>query len=99
MQNEEKKEIQKRSDWVPSRCMNCRYASSYRLHADFPPTNVCGHPKSYEIKGGPNVLYIMDPPTEDCPFLHYEEKYKENTFSNFFLRWFWRIRLRLSKKM
>lgn len=93
------KEIAERSEWIPNRCFNCKFVTSHQFHPEFPPLNFCGHPKSLSIKGGPNALNLMDPPTEDCPFRHFEERYNGDKWWHPIPRWFWRIRLRMSRRL
>lgn len=92
MQN--KKDTTPQPRWVPQACFACPYITKMIVLGDV-GIPVCGHPESFDIKGGILAVEAAEPPTEDCPFVHYEEKYKNSPIR----RWFKRRMLRAKKRL
>lgn len=90
----EEAKTSERNKHIPRMCYSCKYLEVMPLVGDL-ELHVCGHPESFNIKGGMNAVSPMDAPNEDCPFRVYEEKYK----NNFIMRWFWRWKLRRAKRV
>lgn len=89
-----KKEKPEQNPWVPVKCFACRYLTSMPV-AEGVTLHFCGHPKSFQIKGGMLAVDPMDDIEDDCPFKHYEEKYKNKPIR----RWFMRLWLRRAKRV
>lgn len=88
------KEKPEQNPWVPVKCFACRYLTSMPV-AEGVTLHFCGHPKSFQIKGGMLAVDPMDDIEDDCPFKHYEEKYKNKPIR----RWFMRLWLRRAKRV
>lgn len=80
---------------IPRMCYGCKFMTEFPLEGGLANLYVCGHPTSLQIKGGMNAVEPMEPPNEDCPFVVYEERYKNNPI----MRWFWRWRLKRAKRL
>jgi hypothetical protein len=84
-----------RNQRVPKSCARCPFSTQMYLAGGLVELHVCGHPKSFEVKGGMLAIDVWEPPTEDCPFVHNEIKHEGKPVR----RWLSHFFLRRAKKM
>lgn len=83
------------SKHIPSHCIVCPFMNTIPFIPGSVNIYMCGHPKSMETTGGPYAVMPSEPPADGCPFVVYEEKYKDQPIK----RAFWRWRLKRAKRM